>query len=239
MNAGLGHTKTVPSPSNENIVNLNFWKMGKISQGILGGFSGKVGNVIGGNWKGIDYMRIKPANVANPQTEGQVDQRSKFSTVLQFLQPMKDFIKVGFKNYAIKMTQFNNAMSYNLKNAVIGSYPNYSIDYANALISRGSLAGVLNGAAASSVTGSVDFIWSDNSNVGNAQPTDKVMVLAYNKSKDVAIFITDGAVRTAEAQSLTVPNDFSGDSVECFIAFISEDGLSVANSKYVGSVTVA
>ena len=55
--------------------------MGKINQGILGGFSGKVGNVIGGTWKGIDYMRVKPAHVTNPKTEGQVDQRSKFCTM--------------------------------------------------------------------------------------------------------------------------------------------------------------
>ncbi len=102
--------------------------MGKINQGILEGFSGKVGNVIGGNWKGIDYMRVKPANVANPQTEGQVDQRTKFSTVLQFLQPLKDFVKVGYKNYAIKMTQFNSAMSYILKDAVTRTYPDYTID---------------------------------------------------------------------------------------------------------------
>jgi hypothetical protein len=213
--------------------------MGKINQGILGGFSGKVGNVIGGNWKGIDYMRVKPASVANPQTEGQVDQRSKFSNVLQFLQPMKDFVKVGYKNYAIKMTQFNSAMSYILKNAVIGSYPNFTIDYANALISRGSLSGAMNGAAASSAAGAVEFTWGDNSSEGNAQATDKALILAYNKTKGEAIFVTNGAVRTAGTQTLTVPDDFSGDSVECFIAFISEDGLSVANSKYVGSVTVA
>ena len=31
--------------------------MGTIKQGILGGFSGKVGSVIGGIWKGISYMR--------------------------------------------------------------------------------------------------------------------------------------------------------------------------------------
>ena len=39
--------------------------MGVISQGILGGVSGKVGNVVGASWKGIDYLRIKPSNVAN------------------------------------------------------------------------------------------------------------------------------------------------------------------------------
>ena len=213
--------------------------MGKINQGILGGFSGKVGNVIGGNWKGIDYMRVKPANVANPQTEGQVDLRTKFSTVLLFLQPLKDFVKVGYKNYAIKMTQFNSAMSYILKNAVTGSYPDFTVDYANALLSRGSLAGVLNGAAASSAAGSVEFTWGDNTSESNASATDKAMILAYNSTKGEAIFVTDGAARSTGSQTLTVPDDFSGDSVECFIAFISEDGLSVVNSKYVGSVTVA
>jgi hypothetical protein len=30
--------------------------MGTIKQGILGGFSGKVGTVVGGTWKGIHYM---------------------------------------------------------------------------------------------------------------------------------------------------------------------------------------
>lgn len=213
--------------------------MGKINQGILGGFSGKVGNVIGGNWKGIDYMRVKPASVHNPRTEGQMDQRTRFAQVLQFLQPMKDFIKVGYKNYAIKMTQFNSAMSYILKNAVIGSFPNYTIDYANALISRGSLAGALNGSATSSTAGAVEFTWYDNSNEGNAQATDKALILAYNKTKGEAVFVTDGALRTAGTQTLTVPDDFSGDAVECFIAFISADGLSVSNSKYVGSITVA
>jgi hypothetical protein len=30
--------------------------MGKIKQGILGGFSGTVATVVGATWKGIDYM---------------------------------------------------------------------------------------------------------------------------------------------------------------------------------------
>ncbi len=129
--------------------------MGKISQGILGGFSGKVGNVIGGNWKGIDYMRVKPANVANPKTEGQVDQRSKFSTVLQFLQPLQGFLKVGFHAYAVKMTEFNSAMSYNVKNAIIGEYPYYAIDFESVLVSRGALTGALNPEAISPGVGQV------------------------------------------------------------------------------------
>ena len=33
--------------------------MGIINQGILGGVSGTVGNVVGGSWKGINYLRVK------------------------------------------------------------------------------------------------------------------------------------------------------------------------------------
>lgn len=118
--------------------------MGTIKQGILGGFSGKVGTVIGGNWKGIDYMRGKAASVSNPKTEAQLDQRARFGAALKFLQPLTSFIRVGFKNYAVKMTAFNSAMSYNLNNALAGGYPDYFIDYASALVSRGVLPGALN-----------------------------------------------------------------------------------------------
>jgi len=213
--------------------------MGKISQGVLGGFSGKVGNVVGGSWKGIDYMRIMPASVANPRTQGQVDQRSKFSTVLRFLQPITDFLRVGFKLYAKKMTQFNNAMSFNLLNAITGAYPNYSIDYPNALISRGNLTGALNPAVLSTSPGSVDFSWDNNSGSGNAQGTDKALLVIYNPAKDQSVYETEGASRNTTSDSLTVPSEYSGDTVEAFIGFISEDGRSVANSIYIGSVTIA
>jgi len=212
--------------------------VGTIKQGILGGISGKVGNVIGGSWKGIDYLRIMPASVANPQTPAQMDQRSKFITVIHFLQPVKDFIRVGFKNYAVKMSQFNSAMSYNVKNAIAGTYPDYTIDYANALVSRGGLAPALNGTASSALAGLVSFEWDDNSGDGNAQTTDKALLLVYNPTKNEAVTVLDGATRVTGSQEVTVPNNYTGDTVECFIAFISEGG-EVANSKFVGSVVVS
>ena len=42
--------------------------MGTIKKGILGGFSGVVGTVTGGNWKGIDYMRSRATSISNPRT---------------------------------------------------------------------------------------------------------------------------------------------------------------------------
>lgn len=213
--------------------------MGKINQGILGGVSGQVGNVIGGTWKGIDYLRIKPSSVANPRTEGQVDQRSKFSTVLRFLQPMTDFLRVGFKLYANRMTQFNAAMSYNINNAVTGIYPNHMIDYSTALVSRGNLTGAANGSAISPSAGIVDVTWTDNSGSGSALPTDKALIVLLNTTRGEAVFTTSGPNRTAASASVPVPSEYSGEAVEVFLGFISEAGTKVANSSYLGSVTVA
>lgn len=52
--------------------------MGKIKKGVFGEFTGKVGNLVGCTWKGIPYMRTRPANMTNPRTEKQQGQRSKF-----------------------------------------------------------------------------------------------------------------------------------------------------------------
>ena len=55
--------------------------MGKIKQGILGGFKGKVGTVIGASWNGIAYMRGLPQSIKNPKTAAQQAQRDFFREV--------------------------------------------------------------------------------------------------------------------------------------------------------------
>lgn len=55
--------------------------MGKIKQGILGGFNGKVGAVIGSSWRGKSVMRGIAQSIKNPKTPKQVAQRNFFACV--------------------------------------------------------------------------------------------------------------------------------------------------------------
>jgi len=213
--------------------------MGKINLGILGSFSGKVGNVVGGNWKGISYMRAKATSVSNPRTDGQVNQRTKFALVLAILKPITGFLRVGYKKYAIKQTAFNAAMSYILNNAVTGSSSaDYSVDLAKVLVSRGNLTGAVNGVA-TSANGVVTLNWADNSGSGNATATDKALIVVLNPTRAESVFDTGGNQRVAGTEDITVPADWVGESVEVFLGFITEDGKDVANSSYLGSVVVA
>jgi hypothetical protein len=210
--------------------------MGKINQGILGGFSGTVGSVVGASWKGINYMRSKAVSIANPRTDGQVKQRTKFSVTLAFLQPLTDFLRVGYKLYANKKTAFNAAMSYVIDNAIIGESPDFSIDPSKVMVSRGPLAPALN-ARATILSDNILIEWDDNSTLGNANASDKALAVVYNTTKMEVIYITAGSARTDKTQSIAIPLEWSEDDLSIYLGFISEDGSKVANSSYVTSIT--
>ena len=212
--------------------------MGKIRQGVLGGFSGKVGTVIGGTWKGISYMRGIAPSTSDAQTQPQLAQRQKFSLVMGFLQPLSEFLKTGFKNYAVKKTGINAAMGYNLRNAVTGLYPAQTIDYASALVSRGSLPAALNAAAIAGAAGTVVFTWDDNSDESGASAADKSLLVVYNPVKHQAVTVNGLVARSIGTQTVTVPDSYLGDQVQCYMAFISESGHDVASSRFAGVVTV-
>lgn len=208
--------------------------MGKIDQGILGGFSGKVGSVVGGSWKGINYMRVhtKPSN---PNSEKQVNQRTKFTLVLNFLKPITPFLRVGYKLFTTKQTAFNAAMSQVLLNAVIGETPDSVIDFASVQVSRGTLTPA-QGAIANSIPGEISISWVDNSSATMANITDKALVVVYNDTKADAVYEVAGVTRPTVLQTIAIPAEWIGDSVHVYLGFITEDGKNVANSVYVGAV---
>ena len=210
--------------------------MGTISKGILGGFNGTVGTVIGGSWKGIEYMRSRPARRANNPTQAELEQQEKFKVVIAFLETMVGLLRITYKNFATRMTAFNSAMSYHIKDAIDGIYPNYVIDYSLAQVSKGSLPNAI--APVATATGTdINFTWTDNSGTGTALATDQAILVAYCAATRQTIYTTTGGARSAGAGSLNV-SPMAGQTVETWIGFISVDEKEVATSFYTGSLAL-
>lgn len=213
--------------------------MGIIDKGILGGFSGKVGTVVGGTWKGITYMRSKGPGGRTTFSQSQMEQHAKFAASIKFLQPMVSLLNTTFKDYAVKMTGFNNAMSYTLKNAITGTYPVYTVDYSLALVSRGDLPNALSPSASSTGTaGKVVFTWTSNQGVGKAAPDDKAVLVVYCPEMKLCVYTDAGPDRSTGTGELTVTG-FAGKTVQTYVAFISADGRDLSNSIYTGQLTVS
>lgn len=209
--------------------------MGKIRQGILGGFNGTVGTVIGGSWKGMAYMRGKAQRIKNPRTEKQMAQRIKFGMAQKFVKVMTTYLQVGFRNYTQRQTATNAAMSHTVRNCMAGKYPAFGIDPSMVLVSSGSLmpGRFCTVKVASNVA---TFSWEDNSDESHASIDDFAMPLIYNFTKGEAVFTTEDASRVDCKAELKLPSDWSGDQLSCYIAFASVQNNSVSNSVYVGDV---
>nr|WP_294899563.1 DUF6266 family protein [uncultured Pedobacter sp.] len=213
--------------------------MGKYTQGILGAFSGKVGTVIGSSWRGINYMRsLAPkrgnANASNKQLE----QQARFAMITAFLNPVKPLLEIGFKNYANGKTGYNSAHSYNLKNALTGLTPNLAIDYSMVLLSRGDLPGVTTLSAVSSAVATLNLAWTNNAGKGKAKDTDQLMVVVFCPTSGEAIYDLAVATRLDQVLAFDLPAEFSGETVETYIFWLSADGKDVSSSKYAGSIVV-
>jgi hypothetical protein len=213
--------------------------MAKFVNGILGGFSGKVGTVVGACWKGIDYMRSLAASITNPNTPAQQEQRAKFTLMIAFLRSLTAFLRVGFRSSALKMSAFNAAMAYNVKNAIKGIFPAYEIDYTKVLLAHGPRAGALNPTAASTVAGKVDFTWEDNSEELNAMADDKVYVVIHDPLTKHSVSVIGPATRQTEADTITLPDILSGKEVYCYIGFTNDNESEVSDSAYVAKIIVA
>lgn len=211
--------------------------MGIISKGILGGFSGTVGTVIGGSWKGIEYMRSQPSARKTNFTQPQLEQQAKFALTVKFLQPVTGLLSVSFRDYAVKMSGFNNAMRYTLDNAITGSYPSYTVNYSMALVSRGDLPNALAPVASATVAGQVNFAWTDNTGMGKAAATDKAILVMYCPARQQSIYTLAGPDRSIGTAVLPV-SGFSGEQVQTYLGFISEDGRRIASSIFTGQLTV-
>jgi uncharacterized protein DUF6266 len=210
--------------------------MARLRQGILGPVSGSVGTIVGANWKDIDYIRSKSSRPKGDPTPDQLDNQYKFSAVINFVSTMTELLQQTFSKYAVGMSESNAAFSYNYSNALTGVSPDYSIDYAKALVSRGDLMNAT-GITATVTNKAVHFTWTDNTGLGMAAATDKAVLVAYCKNYNLTIYSVGSATRSAQAGVLDVSN-FTGFTVETWIAFLSEDGLMASNSIYTGELTV-
>jgi len=211
--------------------------MARLKNGLLGGFTGKVGNLVGSSCRGVEYVKSRPAKMTNPRTKKQTKQRSKFTLSQDFLSSIVPIIRIGFKDFAVEgKSAFNAAMSYNMINAIKTGSEGSELDYNNILVSRGSLS-ASNSIDTQVVGSELNFSW-DSAIEENAKSNDQVMVIAYNSTKEVSVYDINAGKRKSGNTSISLPSGWSGDIIETYIAFKNEEGTMVSNSCYTGSFSV-
>ncbi|MBB5438825.1 hypothetical protein HDC92_002506 [Pedobacter sp. AK017] len=208
--------------------------MGFLTGGIDYDMIGRVGNHVGRKRKGRNVLAMRPSKSNKPPTQAQLDQRLKFGLMTSFISRIASVVDVGFAAYDAKMTARNAAVGYNMEHAITGVSPNYSINYEKLLYSKGKLEMPEYPEIATVAAARLDYSWPALTGITYAKGTDKATFLVYNEVKDKFVVLRGGALRSALSYNLLLPGNFSGDSVQCYISFVSADGKLVSKNYYVG-----
>lgn len=207
--------------------------MGTIKQGVLGGFSGKVGTVIGASWKGTAYMRGIATHTKNPRTPKQIEQRTKMEFARNFFNQAQEFLNVGFKDVAKHQSPLNYAVSQMIRNAILGDYPDYAPDYTKLVWSHGLLTPPVVETVYANYNG-IDFLWQDNSGSGNAKVDDISMVVVCDAEKKELKYFMNGYTRSETTTHCEFPIEWVGNHIHVYITMRSADGKLISNSHYCG-----
>lgn len=203
--------------------------MAIINRGILGGFRGKIGNVIGSSWKGIDTMRAMPISVANPRTNSQVENRSRFALLSKLLSSMlTTIVKPLNDRWAQKMSGYN-AVSQRSKDAFDSAG---AFIPGNLILSRGKLGGTSEFTAVDDGVGEIRVKWDDTINGDYQKHTD----VAYVSIIDVngKLVHAEGGIVQRQAGQVYMQLDITPDEPYPFyvyLSFVSADGTLVGNSS--------
>ncbi|MNJ92233.1 hypothetical protein D3C87_99000 [compost metagenome] len=208
--------------------------MARFIKGIHGSYSGKVGNIVGSSWRGIDYVRSLPKKSSKASSEAQLAQRMKFGMTTSFLKSIKDILMLGFSDSKQKdKTGYNVAFQQLINNAFQGTYPNFTIDFAAVKIASGSLA-VLVGLVVAEVAPKVlNLSWDPIINRFNAFEDDQVLVILYDEA-DNLFFAYEGATRVDAAIDIVLPDSYTGKKIVGWSFNIHRDGLITSTSQYLG-----
>ena len=211
--------------------------MGKLKNGILGGFNGKLGPVVGSSWKGIPVIRSRPPLKRGKSSEAQLQQMSKVSLLTPFFNQITDFLNRNYNCVTHQMSCFNKALSYNMRNAITGEYPDFRINFPRVALGVGDLLNPEVIRMYSDVAGQLNVSWDDNSGEGSARATDRIFVAVYCEATKYWSTGKDGPQRNAGSYRLAVTG-FSGKAVHTFIGFLSADAQFVSTSLYTGLVNI-
>ncbi len=211
--------------------------MAKLIKGIFGPLSGRIGALVGSSWKGIPYMKMK--NVKQPKTSrspAQIASQEKFRFMKQWLSPFRVFINIGFRAKAHRCTEENMAFKINYHRALLGSYPNFSMDYSLALFSKGLLAPPL--------SPTVHFISPDTlqlkwlySHLPNENFDDQLMLIVYAPLLHQTDGLIGGVNRSERQKEFKLHEAFRRQSLHVYMSFVSFKKTEVSDSVYLGEIT--
>ena len=207
--------------------------MGKIKQGILGGFKGKVGTVIGSSWNGIAYMKGLPQSQKDPKTAAQLMQRNFFKEVQSLIgQLSADQLAFLFPSTPKGKTR-RNMLAKQLAEHIVVTADSKSVDLADITTLGNAPTADLPDVTvtADTVEGSdvLKMQWDTDNDWRSTHANEYPTIFVANVTQKKIYLVPSTVVVGASGETdFTVPLAAYGEATDVFSGFMLSTGSSVA-----------
>ncbi|MVZ61030.1 DUF6266 family protein [Sphingobacterium humi] len=207
--------------------------MARISKGILGGLSGKIGNVVGSSWRNIDYVRAKGKYSQKEPSEKQLSIQQRFKMASDFMRPLSPFINIGFNDrknrhsYAVV-----DQIGALIKTGFSGNYPAQKLNYPTIQVSRGSLQDLRFLQLTAIMPSVLSFSWEYDEGKYAGHPNDQVFIIAYEANSH-EFYMFDTAKRSDKKFEKELPARYESRDLHCWLFCLAHEGSAVSSSQYL------
>lgn len=200
--------------------------MGIIRQGILGGFAGTVGAVVGSSWKGIATMRSRPLSVTNPRTNAQVNNRTNFKALSALGSSLlSGVIKPLNDRFAQRMSGFNQFMTWN---SGVFTDNGATFDGASLVLSRGRL-GITPTDELLVGSSDVEVAWVTGIQGSFQNENDRAYIVILDSDANVLAVSSGVKKRSEQSANLNLGRALPAGSF-IYLSFLREDGTQVGDT---------
>jgi hypothetical protein len=207
--------------------------MAKFFSSTFGKISGKHGTAVAAIVKGVSILKVFTPP-ANPNSLGQKTQRLKFGMVTTALNPLRNIITVGFGS----KDGFNQAVSIALRNAFLGNYPDFTINYSKVIVASGSLPQSSSALVSAQQDMNVLVNW-DTTIWKNGTGLDDAQIAFLNADTQMVIFVEAQAKRQDGKFTAILPASWKGETIHTWLFFTTTDGQQSSVSQYLGTIVPA
>lgn len=209
--------------------------MARVQNTLIGKSSGSVGGATFSTWKGINVLKSKAIEVANPQTQLQQNQRNRMSLLVALFRLVSATINIGFAKLATQKSAYNAFVQENLLPANFsGVAPSMVLEYANILLSKGTIGNAQNVAVSgTNASPTAVIVWDELPLPVGGSSSDEVYAAVYNSTQDIWGVNNAGSVlRSAETISVTMPaNSVTSDELVGYLFFRNPTTGEVSTSQ--------
>lgn len=200
------------------------------------GLSGKIGPIITYVRNGTQVVRAKSVP-RDPKTPKQMAHRMKFTLINKGLPPLNTSIKLGHRG---DTNAYRTLVGKAYHEAIIGEYPNFSLDYSKIKIAEGDLQ----------LPAEIDFEYDVNTSTAlfswntqiikskemavKAKDNDQVNIVLFNEKFMVADHLSGVAKRSAGTVSISVNSNWELDDTYFWVYMSSYDLQMNSDSLSVG-----